>query len=226
MTVDSRFCFPIPEGMSAGAAAMIEPAAVAVHTVELAQLKPGDTVAVFGLGVVGMLTLQVAKQSGAVQAYAIDVLDYRVQAAQQYGADAAFLAPVGPVCEAGAASVNWITEQTNRRGVDVAIDCTNSSDGLGLACAATRPAGSVILTGISGEEHDLVPVSITRRRELTLRWCRRFLHNYPATIAMINAGKLDVASLITHIFPFERADEAFALTAAYADGVFKASIEW
>ena len=80
MAVDSRFCFPVPETMSAGIAAMIEPAAVAVHTIELARIKPGDTVAIFGLGVVGMLTLQMARISGATQVLGIDVLEYRVNA--------------------------------------------------------------------------------------------------------------------------------------------------
>ena len=226
MTVDSRFCFPVPETMTAGVAAMIEPAAVAVHTAELGQLKPGDTVAIFGLGVVGMLTAQVVRACGAVQVLGVDVLKYRSDAAQRYGIDASFLASAGSFLKEGASAIAWIMEQTGSRGVDVAIDCTNSSDGLGLACAATRPAGSVVLTGISGEAEDMVPVSITRRRELTLHWCRRFLHNYPAAIAMINTGRVDAASLITHVFPFETADEAFALTADYADNVFKASIEW
>lgn len=226
MAVDSRFCFPVPDAMTAGVAAMIEPAAVAVHTIELAQLKPGDTVAIFGLGVVGILTAQVAKINGAIKVFGIDVLEYRVSAAQHYGADTAFLATSGSFLKEGQASIAWIMEQTAGRGVDVAIDCTNSSDGLGLACAAARPAGRVVLTGISGEEQDSVPVSIARRRELTLQWCRRFLHNYPATIAMINAGRLDAASLITHVFPFDKADQAFALTAGYHDNVFKASVEW
>ncbi len=226
MAVDSRFCFPVPAGMSAGVAAMVEPAAVAVHTAELAHLRPGDAVAVFGLGVIGMLTMQAAKACGAVSVFAIDPLPYRVERAAAFGADAAFLANPGPVHNEGAASVDWIMTATCGRGVDAAFDCTNSPDGLGLACAVTRPAGRVVLTGISGNEHDSLPVSIARRRELTLHWCRRFLNNYPAAIAMIEAGVLDAQGLITHVFPFEKADEAFALTAAYADGVFKASVEW
>ncbi len=226
MTVDSRFCFPVPEGMTPGVAAMVEPAAVAVHTAELARLRPGDSVAVFGLGVIGMLTMQAAKYCGAAHVYGVDVLEYRVHRAAAFDADAAFLAHPGNAHNDGAAAVDWIMEQTSGRGVDVAMDCTNSSDGLGLACAVTRPAGRCVLTGISGAEDDVMPVSITRRRELTLHWCRRFLHNYPAAITLIDAGKLDAQSLITHVFPFERADEAFALTAAYADGVFKASVEW
>jgi len=59
-----------------------------------------------------------------------------------------------------------------------------------------------------------------------LQWCRRFVHNYPATLDYIQSGKLDVDSLITHVFSFDEAPDAFALTSAYGDGVLKASIEW
>lgn len=226
MTVHGRFCFPVDGSMTAGCAAMVEPAAVAVHSVELAALRPGDTVAVFGLGVVGLLTAQMARASGAVRVLGVDPLGYRVAAASRFGVDAGFQAQPGGLHGGGAGTVEWICEQTAGRGVDAAIDCTNSSDGLALACAAARPAGRCVLTGISGGEQDPVPVSIARRRELTLHWCRRFLNNYPATLALIHAGVLDVASLITHVFPFDRADEAFALTTAYAGNVLKASIEW
>ena len=226
MAVDGRFCFPVKDTMTAGCAAMVEPAAVAVHTVELAELRPGDTVAVFGLGVVGLLTAQMAKAAGAVNVLGLDLHDYRVAAAARFGVDAGFKASPGGLYEGGAEALAWIRQQTADRGVDVGIDCTNSSEGLALACAAARPAGRCVLTGISGKEHDPVPVSIARRRELTLRWCRRFLNNYPATLALIDVGVLDVASLITHVFPFSEAPAAFALTTAYGDGVLKASVEW
>lgn len=226
MAVDARFCFPVSEAMSAGCAAMVEPAAVAVHTVELAALRPGDIVVVFGLGVVGLLTAQLAKVSGAVRVLGIDPLGYRVQAASRYGVDAGFQARPEGLQEGGKDAIAWIADQTGGRLADVAIDCTNSSEGLALACAAARPAGRCVLTGISGSEQDVLPVSLARRRELTLHWCRRFLNNYPATLALIDAGVLDVAGLITHVFPFEEAPAAFTLTTAYADNVLKASIEW
>ncbi len=226
MAVDGRFCFPVPDAMTPGEAAMVEPAAVAVHSAELAQLKPGDTVAVFGLGVIGLLTAQMAKQSGALRVLGIDPLRYRVDASSAFSVEAAFQAQPGGLHEGGAASAAWVMEQTKGRGVDVAFDCTNSSDGLALACAVARPGGRCVLTGISGSEQDMIPVSIVRRHELTLQWCRRFVHNYPNTIALIERGELHAAKLVTHVFPFEKAPEAFALTAAYADGVLKASIEW
>lgn len=226
IAVDHEFCFPLPEGISAGTAAMVEPAAVAVHTAYLAQLRPGDTAAVFGLGIIGLLTARMLQICGASRVYCVDVLPYRVAAAKRYGLQDVFCSEKGSLKEGGARAIDWIQEQTKGRGCDVSFDCTNSADGMGLACGAARRGGRVVLTGISGNEMDLLPVSIARRRELCLQWCRRFVHNYPVTIDYILSGALDVDSLITHVFSFEEAPEAFALTSAYGDDVLKASIEW
>jgi len=122
-------------------------------------------------------------------------------------------------------TVQRILAETNGRGVDVAIDCTNGSEGMGLAVQVTRPAGRCVLVGISGEEWDSLPVSLARRRELTLRWCRRFCHNFPRTIALAASGKLDIAALITHSFPLERTQEAFDLVAENRDNVLKVSVD-
>ncbi len=217
-TVHARFCFPVPDSMTAATAALIEPAAVAVHALELAQLYPGETVAILGLGPIGLLTAQVAKLAGAHTLYGTDVLRYRVEAGRRFGVDVAF--------DAGREdTVQRILAETNGRGVDVAIDCTNGSEGMGLAVQVTRPAGRCVLVGISGEEWDSLPVSLARRRELTLRWCRRFCHNFPRTIALAASGKLDIAALLTHSFPLERTQEAFDLVAENRDNVLKVSVD-
>ncbi len=217
-TVHAAFCFPVPDSMTPAAAAMIEPAAVAVHALELAQLYPGEIVAILGLGPIGLLTAQVAKFSGAHTLYGTDLLPYRVEAGLRNGVDVAF--------DAGREdTVRRIMAETHGRGVDAAIDCTNGSEGMGLAVQITRPAGRCVLVGISGEEWDSLPVSIARRRELTLRWCRRFCHNFPRTIALADSGKLDITSLITHCFPLERTQEAFDLVAENRDNVLKVSVD-
>jgi L-iditol 2-dehydrogenase len=221
IAVHAAFCFPIPDEMSMAEAAMIEPVAVAVHTVELAALKPGDTAAIFGLGPIGLLTAQVAKQCGVSVLYGADLLEYRVEAGKKAGVDGGYLTETG----AGEAMLAWLMEETRGRGVDVAIDCTNSSEGLSLAVQAARPAGRCVLTGISGEECDTLPVSVARRRELTLQWCRRFRHNFPAAIRLMTSGTIEVNSLITHSFPLAQTREAFELVAANADGVLKVSID-
>ena len=218
MTVHAGFCFPTPASMSPPEAAMIEPVAVALHTVELAAFKPGETAAVIGLGPIGLLTAQIAKLSGVSMLYGSDLLGYRVDAGRRYGVDAAFNAGTGD-------TIDWIMDETEGRGVDVGIDCTNASEGLGLAVSATRPAGRCVLTGISGQDTDPVPVSAARRRELNLQWCRRFRHNFPTAMALAASGKLDLRSLITHSFPLERTPEALELVAETRDNVLKVSID-
>jgi L-iditol 2-dehydrogenase len=217
--VHAGFCYPLPDSVRADEAAMLEPLAVAVHTVELAQLRPGDTALVVGLGPIGLLTAQVLKHMGAQTVYGADLLDYRVEAGRRFGVDAAWNARQED-------TVSRILEETGGRGVDVAFDCSNRSEPLSQCVHAARPAGRVVMTGISGEEDDPMPVSAARRKELTLQWCRRFRHNYPAAIALLAAGSVDVRGLITHSFPLERTQEAFELVANYADNVLKASIDW
>jgi len=216
--VHAGFCFPVPEDMSAPVAAMIEPLAVALHTVELANLKAGETAAVIGLGPIGLLTLQVAKHCGSGWAIGSDLHDYRLGVAARYGADIAFNADRED-------SIRRIMNETNGRGVDVAFDCTNAPEGIAIAMEVARPAGRCVLTGISGNIMDPVPVGQARKKELTITWCRRFKNNFQTAIAWAHAGKIDVESLNTHSFPLEKSKEAFDIVADYADGVLKASID-
>ncbi|MBI5094153.1 MAG: alcohol dehydrogenase catalytic domain-containing protein [Candidatus Hydrogenedentes bacterium] len=218
IAVHAGFCYPVPDILSAAEAAMIEPLAVAVHTVELGQVKPGATAAILGLGPLGLLTAQVAKLAGVHTLYGTDLLDYRVDAGTRFGVDCAFNAVKED-------TVKTILRETKGRGVDVVFDTARSSETAGLALQVARPAGRCVLTGISGEESDPMPVSVARRKELTVQWCRRFRFNFPTAIELVASGRIDVRSLITHSFPLERTCEAFELVSNSSDGVLKASID-
>lgn len=218
IAVHAAFCFPVPGPISPAEAAMIEPLAVALHTIELANLKPGETVAILGLGPIGLLTAQVARVAGSKQVIGTDLLAYRVSGAGNYGVDHA-------VDVSSRDTVDAVMEATSGRGVDVAIDCARSTETPGLACRVARPAGRCVLTGISGEEHGIFPVDIARRKELTVTWCRRFRFNFPTAIDLVASGRVDVKSLVTHSFPLERARDAFELVSHAADHVLKASVD-
>jgi L-iditol 2-dehydrogenase len=218
MTVHAEFCFPIPDTLTWAEAVMIEPLAVAVHAVELANVQPGETAAVLGLGPIGLLTAQMLKLSGAESVFGTDLHDYRVDAGGKNGVDYVFNAVKIDTVEA-------IIRETGGRGVDVAFDMARSSETISLACRVVRPAGRCVLTGISGEEYDPIPVCVSRRKELAIQWCRRFKDNYPTAISLVESGKIDVRSLVTHSFPLEKAREAFELVSNFEDNVLKASID-
>lgn len=218
IAVHAAFCFPVPDAITPAEAAMIEPLAVALHTIELAHLKPGETVAILGLGPIGLLTAQVARVAGAKCIIGTDLLEYRVAGAAKYGVNSA-------VNVSEADTVDAVMEATAGRGVDVAIDCARSTDTPGLACRVARPAGRCVLTGISGEEYGQFPVDIARRKELTVTWCRRFRFNFHTAIDLVATGRVDVKSLITHSFSLEKALDAFELVSHAADSVLKASVD-
>ena len=145
-------------------------------------------------------------------------MDYRVACAAQYGVDAALNAGRQD-------TVQTIMDWTHGRGVDVTFDTARSSDTPTLACQVTRPAGRCIFTGISGTESDPFPVSVARRKELCIQWCRRFRHDFARSILLAATGRVNLASLVTHSFPLERTQEAFELVSRFADNVLKASVD-
>lgn len=218
IAVHAAFCFPVPDSMTSDVAAMIEPLAVAIHTVELARLVPGESVAVLGAGPIGLLTIQVARICSAGTIIATDLHGYRLEAARRCGADFAFNAAQTDTVEA-------VRDSTNGRGVDVVFDCARSTETPGIGCHIARPAGRCVLTGISGESEGVFPVDVARRKELMIQWCRRFCFNYPAAIDMVTSKRVDVESLITHSFPLDRAGEAFELVYRGDDNVLKASVD-
>lgn len=218
-TMHSDFCFPVPPSFPADVTAMIEPLAVAIHTVELARIKPGDSVAIFGLGPIGLLTAQVASLSGATTIIGIDPLEYRVLASRLFNVNLQI------VLTENVDVIGVISDLTEGRNVDVAIDCARSSQTPALACQAVHPAGRCVFTGISGEPEVVLPVDVARHKELSITWCRRFAFNYPTAIDLIFNKQVDVRPLITHSFSLEQANKAFELVSRYEDSVLKASID-
>ncbi len=227
IAVPANFCFPVPENISAPIASMVEPTAVAVHTMELAGVLPGDTVLVVGLGSIGLIVLQLLLNSSPTTFVAgVDLLDYRVDVAKKLGATEVFIPPEGSRTEQTEHTIRWAKEITQGRGFDITIDCTNQSEGLIIACSSAKPAGRVVLVGISGKDYDLIPVSIARRRELTLKWCRRFLFNFPTAIELIAKGKINFDFILTHHFRPDEVSKAFEMVANNSDNIIKASIDW
>ena len=197
-----RSLFPIPESISDADGAMLEPLGIAIHTVDLAKLKAGMTVGVFGCGPIGLLIMQMAKLSGVANIIATDKLAHRVEAAQRFGASQAYC--VGDNSERSA-----LRAAVEKRGVDVAFDAAGTQDAVDDAFDAVLPGGKVILAGIPDGDRTSFSASVGRRKGLTIKLVRRMKHTYPRAIDLVSKGLVDVRSLVTHCFPLEEAREAF-----------------
>ncbi len=196
--------FPIPDSISDEDGAMLEPLGVAIHAVDLAHLKPGMSVGVFGCGPIGLLILQLARISGAVDILATDRIPYRVETAQTLGASHAWQVETRFDCGAFGSA-------TRGRGVDVAFEVAGDQEAVDDAIAAVIPGGKVILVGIPTNDTTSFSASMARRKGLTIKLVRRMKHTYPRAIQLVSQGLVDVRSLVTHRFPLAKAADAFAM---------------
>jgi len=217
IAVPADFVFPIPDGMSAEHGSMIEPLAVGLHAVELAGMWPGHTVAVLGEGSIGLFTTRCAKLAGALTIYATDLLDCRLEAACQLGADvtinAAEIEPVAAILDA-----------TDGRGVDIVFEAAGAPETPQQAIDIAVPGGVIVMIGICQEQPVKTDVTEARRKELVVRHCRRFCHDFPRAISLAAAGAVDMGCVDTHRFELDDIAEGFEIVKNYRDGVIKATV--
>jgi L-iditol 2-dehydrogenase len=203
---------PIPRGMSFDEATLAEPLAIALHSLRLASIRPGETVAVIGAGPIGLLTIAALRAVGASQIWAVEPVAHRRELARGIGADAA----IEP-----AEAVEEILRGTGRRGVDCAIDCAAGERTTGQAIQITRNAGRVALTGIHSTPFVALDGSAMRRKELTLFNVRRSNHETQEALDLLAAHAERFAPLLTHARNIEQIEDAFAIASQYRDGVGK-----
>lgn len=136
-TVHENRCRKMPEGLSWKSAVCLDPAEFAMAAVRDGSVRVGDAVAVFGMGAIGLMAVQIAKLSGAFPVVAVEPLKNRRRAAPACGADIVFDPTDGDVGLE-------IRKATGRRGVDVAIEYSGSVQALQAAIRAVAFGGNVV----------------------------------------------------------------------------------
>jgi L-iditol 2-dehydrogenase len=190
---------------------------VAIHAVDLARIRVGDTVAVIGAGAIGLLILQLARLAGASTVFVAEPLPWRLALAGHWGAL--------PVPCDGSDPVGAVVRDTGGRGVDVAIEAAWADRSVDQAAGKARLGGRLVLVGIPGDDQLAMKHSTARRKGLTIRLCRRMKHVHRRALDLVLHGRVDLAPLVSHRFPLAQAADAFRLNAAYRDGVVKVMID-
>ncbi len=217
MIVTARQCFPLPKNIDDVSGVLLEPLGIALHATDLSRVRPGDNVAILGAGPIGLLILQTVRLAGAGRVFVTDKLTWRLDLAKRLG---------GSIIDCGTANpVRAVMDKTNGRGVDVAIEAAWADETVEQAVEMVRFGGRVTLVGIPADDRLTMAASPARRKGLTLRFCRRMKHTYPRAIRLVEAGKIDVHSLVSHRFPLAHAAEAFELNSTYGERIVKAILE-
>jgi 2-desacetyl-2-hydroxyethyl bacteriochlorophyllide A dehydrogenase len=173
------------------------------HAITEGQVRPGDSVAVLGLGPVGLCATQVAVAAGAGPVFAIDAVEQRLSVAKGIGAIPIHLTEQNPrdVVRAG----------TDGRGVDAAIDAVGHPDALNLAIRLARKAGTVVAIGVYAEPCE-VHMGLVWIKALTLKTGHaNVIGHVDRILAMLAIGTLDPTPLVTHHMPLDDAAEAYAV---------------
>ncbi|MGO9011320.1 MAG: zinc-dependent alcohol dehydrogenase [Bryobacteraceae bacterium] len=208
----------IPQRLSLEAATLAEPLAIGLHSMKFASIEIGETVAVFGAGPIGLVTIACLKLAGAGRIWAVEPVAHRREMALKMGAAVA-LDP--NACDVA----REIVQDTAGRGVDCAIDCAAKQNTTNEAIRAVRNAGRVVLTGIHSGSFVPFEVSPMRRKELAIFNVRRSNHESHAAVELLLEHTAWFAPMVTHTRPIAQIAEAFRITEQYADGVGKMIVE-
>ena len=204
---------------------------------EMGEIKPGETVVVFGCGPVGLFAQKSAWLMGAGRVIAVDHVDYRLDFARAYN---------------NVETVNWrevddivayLKDITGGMGPDVCIDAVGlEADGsalhtflgralmmqagaatvLGWAIDAVRKGGNVSVVGVYGPPWNLVPIGTAMNKNLTLRMGQCNVKRYmPHLLEHIREGRVDPSRVISHRMSLDDAPRAYEMFAEKRDGCRK-----
>ncbi len=209
---------PLPPKLSWQEATLFEPLAIILHSMQFVALRPGETVAVFGAGPIGLLTIAVLRMAGASRIFAVEPIPGRRDLALRGGADAV-LDPLAtdPVKE--------ILQETGGRGVDAAVDCATQAGSINQAIHVARRAGRVVITGIPSEVTVPIHLHAARRKELTLYNVHRSNHDSATALRLLAEQPGRFAPIVTHSRPVEEIQGAFEMLERYEGGPGKVVIE-
>lgn len=204
---------------------------IALNGILDAQINLGETVAVFGMGVVGQLVAQLARLSGA-HVVAVDLIEARLSLARELGAPTVIDARTQSAAEA-------IKDLTNGRGADICIEASGSTHALNEAIRACAYSARVVALGFFqgearglflGEEfhHNRISLICSQisgvNPALKERWDR--LRLATTFMGLIAADRLNLRSLITHIAPFAEAATLFQRLDTEPDTVVQAVLSF
>jgi alcohol dehydrogenase len=194
----------VPEGLSDEVALFAgDVMGTGYHAVEALDLEPGGSVAVLGLGPVGLCAVQVALAAGAETVLAVDSVEERLAMAGSFGATPLHLTEDDV---RGA-----VKQATEGRGVDGAIDAVGHPQALDMACRLARKAGTVSATGVYSTPVEL-HMGIVWIKSLTLRSGQaNVIAHLDPVLERLASGQLDPAPLVTHHMKLDDAAEAYAI---------------
>ena len=214
-TVETQRLKKAPDGMAPEAIVYSDPAGVALGAVRESKLRIGDRVSVHGLGAIGQMALQLARIQGARWIVATDPIPIRCEIANKHGADLV----VNPAAQDAGLIIK---DQTDKLGVDVALETSGNYAALNDALRAAGYGGTIVSSAYyTGDSHGLSLEGEWHRNRLTIissRDVSQPLRDHPLwdskrihqeAFRLLREGRLSVEGLVHPVVSFEESAEAY-----------------
>ncbi len=199
IVVPARNAIRLPEEIpfEQGATLMCA-SATALHALSKGRVKAGETVAVFGVGGLGMSAIQIAKASGASQVFAVDIQQDKLELASEYGAI--------PIDAGRGNAVEAIHKLTGGRGVDVALEMIGLRKTMEQAIDSVGYLGRAVMVGLNQQ-----PISINTYMQVLGKEAEiigsndHLLSELPVLVDMAQRGLLDTSRVVSQVIPLDAA---------------------
>lgn len=194
----------VPEGLGDDIALFAgDVMGTAYHAIVAAGTRPGDTVAILGLGPVGLCAVQVALASGAAHVIAVDTVEERLAVARSFGAHAVHLTEEDPRAV--------VKDLTEGRGVDVAVEAVGDPRALDMALRMARKCGTVSIIGVYTARTEVhMGLAWIKSLKLVGGQANVIAHLDPV-LALLASGRIDPSPLVTHHMPLQDAPHAYEI---------------
>ena len=205
IAVPARSVFILPEEIPfEQGAIMMCSSSTSFHALHKARLKEGESVAVFGIGGLGMAAIQLAKSLGASEVYAVDINKEKLIQAEQFGAIKVYASEVNPVDE--------IMRLTNNNGVDVALELIGLPKSMEQAVRSLAILGRAAIVGLSSKPIEIETHSDLINKETEIIGVSDHLATeLPQLIKIVQEGKLNLDTMVSKRIPLDADDINSAL---------------
>lgn len=205
----------VPDGVSDEEALLLgDVLSTGFFCADLSEIGPGETCAVLGCGAVGLSAILGARERGAAAVYAVDSVADRLERADAFGATPVRLGAEDPVTVLHGA--------TGGRGADAVLEAVGTPQATRLAYEIVRPGGAIAAAGVHTEEALAFSPGEAYDKNITYRAGRCPARQYMERLApVVQSGRYDVASILSHRLPLSRGPEAYRRFAAREPGWLK-----
>ena len=204
----------IPGNVSFDSACMVEPAAVALHAINLANVKIGDKVLIVGGGVIGLLSAEFARMNGASYIAILETNKKRGRKAVSYGKINEYYDALKED------TIPNLLTKTNG-GFDKVIECCGNSAAVSEALMTVKPGGTLVLVGVSATPVT-VPLVAGVMKEIDIKGAIAYTpYEFDTCLKLIAEKKLGVTKYIDDLVPLEAAQESFERLTSGKDAAVK-----